>query len=155
MEFFSEIITIHTADPFDIHDLTESVEDFLKRHSAHNGLVNVYTTHTTTALKINESEKGFFQDLKRILFEELCSPEKEYVHNDLSVRDPKTMCPIKGHECLNGHSHVAQMLLGSASETIPVENGKMRLGRWQRILFFELDQGRERTVIVSFTGNCV
>ena len=61
------------------------------------------------------------------------------------------MCANKD-ECLNGHSHLRDMLFGVTSETIPVKDGKMLLGVRQRILFFEMDHARERKVVLSFIG---
>ena len=61
------------------------------------------------------------------------------------------MCENK-EECLNGHSHIKAMLMGNSSETIPVQKGELMLGRWQRVLFFELDHAREREIIFSFIG---
>lgn len=147
-------VTISTKEFYDIIDLTDKVEDFLGKIGADSGLINVFTRHTTVAIKINEREDGFFRDLRSILFGDLVSPEREYHHNDLETRDPATICPVGGHECLNGHSHVAQMFIGSASETVPVEDGKLLLGRWQRILMFELDGARDREVVFTFSGKC-
>ena len=150
-----QTISIQTRQFYDIIDLTEKVEDFLINIAAKSGLVNVFTRHTTIAIKINEKEDGFFQDLKDILFDKVANLKFDYKHNDTHVRDPQTICPVsEGHDCLNGHSHVAQMFIGSASETIPVENGKLLLGTWQRILMFEMDRERKREVVLSFVGEC-
>lgn len=146
-------LELKTKKFFDIIDLTEKVEEFLKEIKAQEGLVSVFVRHTTTAIKINEKEDGFFQDLKKLIFEEIVNPEKTYQHNNLEVREKNTMCKIE-EECLNGHSHVAQMLLGSSSETVPVQDSKMLLGKWQRILFFELDHSKNREVVFSFVGQC-
>ena len=147
-------ITIRTKKLFDIIDLTNKVEDFLKKISAKDGLVNIYTRHTTVCIKINEKEEGFFKDLYKTVFKDIANTESKYHHNDIHNRDPETICPSsEGEDCRNGHSHVAQMLLGSASETVPVEDGEMLLGKWQRILMFELDRERDREVIISFIKN--
>ncbi|NCP67106.1 YjbQ family protein [bacterium] len=149
----TKILTFQTKEFFQIENITSLVEDFLKEIKATSGLVNVYVQHTTVAIKINEDEAGFFADIKRVLSEEICPPsDAGYQHNDLESRDPKTLCPISKEECLNGHSHVSQMLIGTASETIPVVNGEMQLGRWQQILMIELDHARERNVMLSFLG---
>lgn len=148
---YSTILQIKTSKFFDIIDLTDDIKRFLKKISAKNGFVNIYTRHTTVCIKINEKEEGFFKDLHRIVFENIANPKEEYHHNDMHARDPETICPTAGGEdCKNGHSHVAQMLLGSASETIPVSEGEMLLGRWQRVLMFELDRERTREIVISF-----
>ena len=59
-------IEIETNKFFEIIDLTDKVAEFLKEISAKNGLVNVFTQHTTVSIKINEKEDGFFKDLHRI-----------------------------------------------------------------------------------------
>jgi thiamine phosphate synthase YjbQ (UPF0047 family) len=45
------------------------------------------------------------------------------------------------------------MLLGPAGESIPVENGELALGTWQRVLFVELDRERDRRWLVQVVGN--
>ncbi len=102
--------------------------------------------------KSNEKEDGFFKDLKKTIVEKIAPPDAEYCHNDIENRDPKTLCSASGKECLNGHSHVSQMLIGSSSETVPVQDGEMLLGRWQRIFALELDHEKDREIIMSFIG---
>ena len=146
-----QTLTIQTTKLFDVKDLTDQVPEFLENISAKSGIVNIFTQHTTTAIKINEFEDGFFADMKEVLFKDIAPIDRAWKHNNEEERDPNTMCDTDG--CLNGHSHIAQMLVGSTSESIPVINGKMQLGRWQRILFFEMDRPRERKVILSFMSS--
>lgn len=147
----SKTLTFQTKGFYDVMNITEKVQKFLDEIKAGDGIVQVFTRHTTVAIKINEWEQGILNDMKRILFGKIADPSENYDHNDLEKRDPATICPKSGgKDCLNGHSHIAQMILGSTSETVPVKNGKMQLGTWQQILFFELDHAREREVILSF-----
>ena len=53
----------------------------------------------------------------------------------------------------NGHSHCMAMLLGGAGESVPIRNGELQLGPWQRVLFIELDRERDRRWIVQVVGN--
>ena len=53
----------------------------------------------------------------------------------------------------NGHSHCMAMLLGTAGESIPVRDGELCLGTWQRVLFLELDRERDRRWIVQVGRN--
>jgi secondary thiamine-phosphate synthase enzyme len=71
----------------------------------------------------------------------------EYAHNDFSVRTVN-MTP---DESPNGHSHCQQLLLNT-SESIPVRNGAMLLGTWQRLFLVELDRARTRTLVVQVFG---
>jgi thiamine phosphate synthase YjbQ (UPF0047 family) len=45
------------------------------------------------------------------------------------------------------------MLLGSAGESIPVRDGVLALGQWQRVLFLELDRERDRRWLVQVVGS--
>ena len=75
----------------------------------------------------------------------------DYHHDDLEHRDPSTMVDKKD-ENLNGYAHLRAMVLGASSETIPVQDGAMLLGRRQKILFIEMDSARPREVVFSFMG---
>jgi secondary thiamine-phosphate synthase enzyme len=52
----------------------------------------------------------------------------------------------------NGHSHCMAMLLGTAGESVPVRDGELQLGTWQRVLFIELDRERDRRWLVQVVG---
>ncbi|MCF7917587.1 secondary thiamine-phosphate synthase enzyme YjbQ [Candidatus Gracilibacteria bacterium] len=147
----TKILTFKTKKFFDVYNITSDVQKFLDEVKAKDGLVNVFTQHTTVAIKINEWEAGILSDMRRVLFGKIADPAEYYQHNDLEKRDPATICPKSGgKDCLNGHSHIGQMILGSTSETIPVKDGKLQLGTWQQILMFELDHARERELVLSF-----
>ena len=44
------------------------------------------------------------------------------------------------------------MLLGPAGESVPVHDGELALGTWQRVLFIELDRERDRRWLVQVVG---
>jgi secondary thiamine-phosphate synthase enzyme len=71
-----------------------------------------------------------------------------YEHDDHELRTEN----LQEDEYLNGHSHCRQMLVGTATATIPVVDGEVLLGTWQKVLFGELDQARDRRVIVHVQG---
>ncbi len=148
--YYSQSKVYNTQKPFDIIDITEDIHEFIEKNGCKNGLVNVFTRHTTAVLKINEAEEWFRNDLKKWCDKNV-SIDERYQHNDLEHRDPKTMCDSK-EECLNGHAHIRGMLMGNSSETIPVQDGKIMFGRRQRVLLFELDHAREREIVFSFIG---
>lgn len=150
MPTFHHSLKFKTKEFCDIIDITDQVEAFTKENKVKNGLVTVFTKHTTTALKINEVEAGFFADFKDFC-QKLVPADGDYRHNDLENRCPSTICQVH-EECLNGHSHILQMFVGTASETIPLQNGQMQLGTWQRILLIELDSAREREVLIQVLG---
>ena len=127
-------------------DITQEVEGFVRDSRIQNGCVVVYSKHTTAAIKINENEPLLLQDMERFL-NRVASPDGYYQHNDFTARGAN----ISEDECANGHAH-CQHLLMSSSETIPVIDGVLHLGRWQRVFLVELDRPRAREVILQVLG---
>jgi secondary thiamine-phosphate synthase enzyme len=147
MRTVTHFLKFTTTEFLSIIDITDQVKKVINESAPLTGLVNIFCRHTTATIKINENETGFFNDLKKFC-RQFAPPAAEYDHNQLHQRDPKTICTAR-EECLNGHSHILQMFIGTASETIPLVDGKLMLGTWQRVLLLELDGGREREVVVQ------
>ncbi len=72
--------------------------------------------------------------------------------NGWNVDDPNELRAWQDQEPINAHSHLLSILAGSASESIPVVDGKMVLGQWQSVLLLDLDGPRDRTVGVQLMG---
>ena len=72
-----------------------------------------------------------------------------YAHDDLERRTQNLQ---EGHERANGRSHVAQMIVGGSSHAIPVVDGEPAFGQWQRLLLLELDEPKERSVVLHIFG---
>jgi len=136
------IVDIATVEPIQFVDLTDYISEHLAINAVESGMVTVFSRHTTAAIKINEAEELLIEDFKKML-RELCPPERGYNHNDMSRRKP----PIAPDERPNGHSHLMHLLL-STSETIPVIDGRLALGTWQRVFMVELDGPRARQVMI-------
>lgn len=127
-----------------IYNLTPQLVKIINSSSIKNGQVLVFSQHTTTALAINENEDRLLEDVKLYL-EKLAPATAKYLHNDLHLRD------VPADEPMNAHSHLMAMML-STSEVIPIVEGKLALGTWQSVLFFELDGSRQRNVFVQISG---
>jgi secondary thiamine-phosphate synthase enzyme len=136
------LLEIATIEPIQFIDLTDRINQHLAANAVENGTVTVFSRHTTAAIKINEAEELLLEDFKTWLGE-LCPPGRSYNHNDMSRRQP----PIAPDERPNAHSHLMHMLL-STSETIPVVDGRLALGTWQRVFMVELDGARKREVMI-------
>jgi len=126
-------------------DLTPRVERFLETARLEVGWVNVQTRHTTTGICVNENEPLLGGDLLALL-ERLAPREQGYAHDELHRRPG-----LPPDERPNGHAHARALLL-RASETLNVSGGRLQLGRWQRVLFVELDGPREREVSLLAMG---
>jgi len=136
------MLEIGTTEPIQFVDLTDFINEHLKVNEVESGSVTVFSRHTTAAIKINEAEELLLEDFKQML-RELCPSERGYNHNDMSRRKP----PIAPDERPNAHSHLMHLLL-STSETIPVIDGRLALGTWQRVFMVELDGPRQRQVVI-------
>jgi len=134
----------------EFRDITEDVEEFVKKSKIENGQVLVYSTHTTLAICINEKEAGIVKDF-RGLMGRLVPRDIYYCHNDLTKRTENLVCQSGASDCLNGYSHCTSLLMRN-SETIPIIEGKMFFGPWQRVFAIELDCGRKREIIFQVTG---
>lgn len=130
-----------------IIDITDMVIETVRRAGVRHGQTTVMTLHTTTALLINERERGFWKDLRRLL-DRVIPADAYYEHDDLTRRTEN----LQTDEPVNGHSHCRQACVGSATTTIPVVDSALLLGQWQRILFLELDRARERKFVVHVQG---
>src|SRR6266511_3952262 len=130
-------------------DVTGEVNAAVERADVANGMALVYSPHTTCAVVINEHESGFIEDFNELLAE--LAPEKGryYRHDDLTIRseglDDDDLHP-------NGWSHTRAGLLSSSSQAIPIVDGTLMLGRWQRIFFCELDRSRPRKIFIQVIG---
>ncbi|MBE9192669.1 YjbQ family protein [Gloeocapsopsis crepidinum LEGE 06123] len=140
----NELIEIKTSEGISIHNITLRIEKILTATAIQNGQVLVFSRHTTTALAINEDEERLLDDVKAHL-EKLAPSSGKYLHNDLHLR------VVPPDEPMNAHSHLMAMML-SSSEVIPVVDGKLALGTWQSVLFFDLDGSRTRSVLVQISG---
>ena len=124
-------------------DITERVCEFIQDSQVLNGFAVVYSKHTTAAIKVNENEPLLLKDMEEFL-ERMASRNGDYRHNAFSVRTVN----MTEDECPNGHAHCQHLLLGS-SENIPIIDGQLQFGRWQRIFLIELDMPRPREVLVQ------
>jgi len=145
MPIIHKLIEVKTSQGINIHDITSQIATLLAETPIQNGQVLVFSRHTTTALAINEYEARLLEDIKTYL-EKLAPVGDRYLHNDLHLRPN-----IPEDEPMNAHSHLMALTL-STSEVIPVVEGKLALGTYQSILFFELDGPRDRTVFCQISG---
>ena len=120
--------------------LKKDINCFLEEFEG-DGLLNVYTRHTTCAIKIIENEILLLADIHTTL-DRIFPEGGRYMHDIIGIRD------VPPTERINGYSHLRQLFL-STSETIPVLGGKIQLGKWQTPFLVELDPARDREVVFS------
>jgi len=121
-------ITVKTEKKIHVIDITHHVKSNL--HIT-NGIVNIFTQHTTAAITINEYEPGLINDLEHLYTSHI--PDRMYEHDRVDN---------------NARSHLMASIL-KPSITVPVQNRTLMLGTWQKILFVELDGPRTRRVLIT------
>lgn len=146
MSVLSKNIELETKKQFEIIDLTKRVEAVLKESKISKGLVSIYSSHTTAAIRVNHFEQLLLQDIMKLMYR-VAPIESNYAHDLFEIRNE-----MQSDERSNGHAHVKAFLLGS-SETVPVSGKKMLLGYRQSIFFVELDGPRKkRKCVVTVVG---
>jgi secondary thiamine-phosphate synthase enzyme len=135
MKIISNEIDLQTSKRMEIVDITSKVREIVKSTGIKNGIINIFTRHSTSAIVINENESGLVKDFENLL-KKIVPENNDYLHNVIDN---------------NADSHLRSFLLGG-SQSIPVIDGRMDLGTWQSIFFVELDGPRSRKVKITAMG---
>jgi secondary thiamine-phosphate synthase enzyme len=131
-------IEFSSAGDADVVRLTDEVREALRQSGLQDGAVTVFAPGATAAVTTIEYEPGVVKDLQQVL-DEIVPPGRAWRHN-VNNGDG------------NGHSHVRAGILGP-SLTVPFADGRLTLGRWQEIVFIDLDERpRDRRLVVQAMG---
>jgi secondary thiamine-phosphate synthase enzyme len=136
-------LEIQTRESIEFVDLTDEVAHLVREARLRDGVVTVFSRHTTASICIQEAEPLLLEDLRDFLHR-TAPPHLHYRHNDFRVRTVH----MHDDESPNGHAHCMQLMLGT-SESVPVLDGELQLGTWQRIYLVELDGPRPRVGLPS------
>ena len=150
MKVFQTEQQFRTSGGLTVRDITDDVQEAVRESGIQEGIACVYSPHTTCSVRVNELEQGFFEDFAELL-RRLVPRESYYAHDDWDRRT-ENICP-EDMDVGNGHSHCMAMLLGTAGESIPIRDGELTLGTYQRVLFLELDRERDRRWLVKVVGS--
>jgi secondary thiamine-phosphate synthase enzyme len=116
-------------------DITREIQNAINQEKMMDGYLIVYVPHTTAGITINEgADPSVQQDLIKTL-QQLIPEKNNY-----------------DHEEGNSDAHIKASLLGS-SVTLLVSKGKLVLGTWQHIFFYEGDGPRNRIVYIHTNKN--
>lgn len=129
-----EVLTLQTRRRTELVDITDRVQEVVRRSGIRSGIVVVYSPHTTAGLTVNEhADPAVREDIGDTL-DDLVPRRRTYKH-------------LEG----NADSHVKTSLVGPSLSLI-VEDGKIQLGTWQGIFFCEFDGPRTRKVWIKILG---
>ena len=126
---------LSTSKNQEIIDITGKIISIIKKSKINNGLCNVFAAHATAAIIINENyDPNICLDLLDALNELV--PSGIWRHDKIDN---------------NANSHIKSAILGP-NETIPIKDGELQLGKWQSVMFVELDGPRQnRKIIITIT----
>ena len=124
-------LTIKTSHKREVLDITDKINQIIKEQKFERGVCHLFLTHTTAGLTTADLDPGTDQDYLDAFAGMI--PKLNYGH----PHDPTHM-----------PDHILSSLIGT-SLSLPVENGELSLGTWQRVVLVELDGPRERTVILN------
>src|SRR6476661_8364671 len=138
MKVFNTSFTLNSEEGTEVTDITKLVREAIQQSPVSAGIALINTLHTTCAVFINEFQSALIDDLKGLV-EKLVPERGGYRHDDPRFSD----C-----ERGNAHSHLRAALLGR-SVAVGISGGELSLGRFQSILFAELDGPRPRSIDIQ------
>lgn len=136
MKSFTQYLAFDTDKKIQIIKITEKIEQIVKESGIKEGLVLINPMHITAAVVVNDNEQGLHRDYINVL-EHLAPYNASYEHN-------KT-----GED--NAAAHIWRQLMAH-QVTLPITKGKLDMGPWEQIFYFEFDGQRKKRVIVKIIG---
>ncbi|MDQ3349502.1 MAG: secondary thiamine-phosphate synthase enzyme YjbQ [Acidobacteriota bacterium] len=137
----ADILSVPTDERFQLIDVTDRIARIVSASGVREGIVSVWSMHTTFAVFMNESQPALHVDIRRLL-EQVVDRDADWRHNNPEHSD----CDRS-----NADAHLRAMLLGH-SLSVQVSAAALVLGQWQRIIVAELDGPRTRTLRVQAMG---
>lgn len=136
MKVHTEYLMFNTRERYEMVHITPQVEAIVRKSGVDDGLCFVSPMHITAAIYVNDHESGLIEDISTWL-EKLAPRFPGYKHHQT------------GED--NADAHLKALLLHHET-TLPVTQGKLDLGTWQRVFYAEFDGRRPKRVIVKVMG---
>src|ERR1700724_2657072 len=132
----TEYVTFNTKTRYEIIDITDRVEKIAEKAGLRDGFVLVSAMHITASIFVNDREAGLWHDIMQWL-EKIAPHGLDYRHHQT------------GED--NADAHLKRMVLGHQM-LVPVTNGKIDLGPWERVHYGEFDGRRPKRVLFKASG---
>lgn len=129
-------LTFKTEKKIQIVRITDRIEQAVKESGVKDGLVLVNPMHITAAVVVNDDESGLHNDYIHLL-EKLAPYNADYRHNDTGEN--------------NAAAHIWRQFMGHQA-VMAITNGRLDLGTWEQIFYFEFDGRRNKRVLVKIIG---
>jgi secondary thiamine-phosphate synthase enzyme len=129
-----QTLHVRTKSRMESRDVTSEIQKLVETSGVKSGICYLYVPHTTAGVAINENDDPNVMADVQDMLQKLVPSGAGYKH-------------LEG----NADSHIKATLVGS-SQWVPIEEGRLALGRWQGIFFCEFDGPRERKLQVKILG---
>jgi len=137
-------LTLETQRRRELLRITDEVEAFCQESGIAEGMVLVSAMHITSGVLVNDDESGLHADIEEWVQRlapgpaaDDSRPGPDYRHHD------------SGED--NGDAHLKNLLIGH-QVIVPITAGRLDLGPWQQIFYYEFDGRRRKRVILKAIG---
>jgi len=137
MKSIRKALVMHSREKEEIIDITADVGRIVEDSGIGEGLALVFPHHTSSAVYLSDSDRNLTEDFRSILAG-LVPDDRNYLHNETDYKK-------------NASGHLKAILSGH-NLTLPVTGGKLDLGVFQTIYYFEFDGMRNKELIVKIIG---
>jgi secondary thiamine-phosphate synthase enzyme len=136
MKSFTEYLWFETPKRRELINITETLEQLVKKSRVQEGVCLVSAMHITAGIWVNDDEEGLWKDLWQLL-ERLVPSGQDYQHH------------LTGED--NGDAHLKRTLVGHQA-LLPITKGTLDLGPWEQVFYAEFDGQRKKRVVVKVLG---
>ena len=136
MKFLTEYMTFNTKKRREFINITRDVDKALQKSGIKEGMILVSAMHITSGIFVNDAEPGLHKDIEEWLLKLIPEGHDYYHHRTGEV---------------NGDAHLRNILIGHQI-TIPVTDGKLDLGQWQKVFYAEFDGQRSKRLVIKVMG---
>jgi len=144
MRFHTEYLTFNTRKKQEIIDITDQVEAALRKSGIREGMVLVSAMHISASVFVNDHESGLWQDILDWLEGTVAPWDRHPARGDDYLHNRRT-----GED--NAAAHLRSLTIGH-EVIIPVTDGRLDFGPWQRVFYGEWDGQRPKRVIIKVMG---
>ena len=137
MASFTEYLSFTTRKRREYLNITDRVEDAVRKSGIAEGMALVSAMHITAGVYVNDAEQGLIEDIDAWL-DTLAPARPDYRHHRT------------GED--NGDAHLKNLLIGH-EVILPVTKGRLDLGPWQQVYYAEFDGRRPKRVVVKVLGD--
>lgn len=136
MKVYQDEFNISTSRRIQVIDITDRVEKVVQKSDVKNGICQILVPHATAGIILEEAESGLIRDIENKV-ESMFPKGAGYEHDRIDD---------------NANSHLASGFIGQ-SRILPIKDGRIVRGTWQRPMLLEFDGPRSRrTVFITIIG---